>query len=64
MSDRALGRPVKWVKVSAVIPADLFVVWQEVIERMEKRGIRHDVEVVRNGMIIEVLSAEYLAGNH
>lgn len=53
-------RATNWVKISAVIPADLYVVWDEVCERLRREGVDHHSEVVRNGMVVEILCAEYI----
>lgn len=56
-------RAARWVKVSGVIPVDLYVVWDEVCERLRKQGVDHANEMVRNGMVMEILCAEYLSSN-
>lgn len=61
MQDDLVAKEARWVKVSAVIPADLYIVWDSVVTVMQKRGIDHDSEVIRNGMVLEVLCADYLA---
>lgn len=56
-------RKSNWVKITAVIPAEMFVVWDTVASRIEEEvGQLHDSEPVRNGMILEILAAEYLGG--
>jgi hypothetical protein len=55
-------RKASWVKITAVIPAEVFIVWDEVRERLAEQGITHGNEPVRNGMILEILAAEFLAG--
>lgn len=57
-----MPRKANWVKVTAVIPADLFVVWDTVCNRLAQEGVTHDSEPVRNGMVLEILAAEYLGG--
>lgn len=55
-------RPTQWVKVTAVVPADLYVVWDTVCGMLENQGVTHRSEQVRNGMVLEVLAAEWIAG--
>jgi hypothetical protein len=54
-------RQSRWVKLQAVIPADLYVVWDEVCERLRAEGVDHGNDLVRNGIVIEILCAEYLS---
>ena len=56
-------RPARWVKVSSLIPTDLYIVWDEVCEMLRKRGVDHHNELVRNGMVLEYLCAEYIASH-
>lgn len=54
-------RKANWVKITAIIPSELYIVWDEVVSLLAKQGVDHENELVRNGQILEVLSAEYLA---
>jgi hypothetical protein len=58
-----LPRRSRWVKVTCVIPAESFVVFDEVRGRLEREyEVRHPVEQVQNGMVLEIVCAEWLAG--
>lgn len=57
-------RRSNWVKVTCIIPAESFIVFDEVRGRLEKEGVRHNVEQVQNGMVLEIICAEWMAGAH
>ena len=66
MTDRLINeipRKARWIKVQAVIPAEVFPLWDTVCGMLEREGVDHKHEVVRNGMVLEILAAEYLASN-
>lgn len=67
MSDRDIfevPRKSNWVKITCVIPAESFSVFDEVRGILEREGVRHDLEPVWNGMVLEIVCAEFLAGPH
>lgn len=55
-------RQAKWIKITAIVPADLFPAWQAAVDEIAKEGVTHPNEPVRNGMVLEILAANYLAG--
>ena len=59
---RAREFSLHWHRIEAIIPVEARPVWEEVRLRMQMHGIVHDNLDVENGMIIEMLSAEFLAG--
>ena len=65
MEDReilAIPRKSNWVKVTCIMPADAFATFDAARELVAKKyGVQHDVEQVSNGLVLEVLSAEFLA---
>lgn len=60
----AIPRQARWVKIEAVIPAEVFPLWDTVCSKLEDEGVIHNHEIVRNGMVVEILVAEFLAGKH
>lgn len=59
----AVPRESRWVKVTCIIPAESFVVFDETRGRLEREyGVRHKIEQVQNGMVLEIVCAEWLAG--
>lgn len=52
------------MKITSIIPVDVWPMWEVAVDRMRKEGIAHPVENIRNGMVLEMLIAEYLAGPH
>lgn len=57
------GRPTGdgWATIIAVIPADLAVVFDEAVAAIEEDTQLHPDRPVRNGQILEILCASYLA---
>lgn len=54
----------EWVKLTAILPGDVWQIWESVVDTLEQENVTHENEQVRNGIIVEILCAEYLAGNH
>lgn len=57
-----MPRRANWVKITCVIPAEMFVVWDTVCSELSRKGVDHESEPVRNGFVLEYLCAEYLGG--
>jgi len=57
-----IPKKANWVKITCVVPAEMFAVWDVVCNELAKDGVSHDNEPVRNGMVLEVLAAEFLGG--
>lgn len=55
-------RKSSWVKITCVVPAEMFAVWDSVCSELAREGFTHENEPVRNGIVLEVLCAEYLGG--
>lgn len=56
-------RESRWVKVTCIIPAESFIVFDETRGRLAREhGVSHPVEPVQNGMVLEIVCAEWLAG--
>lgn len=53
------GADVGWLTVACRVPDQVIPRWEEAVSRM---GIEHDDDHVRNGLVLEALAAEYLAG--
>lgn len=51
-----------WVTLLAALPKELSVVWDAVCERIQEQADLHPDRPVRNGQVIEILCASYLAG--
>ena len=45
-----------------VIPESVGPLWDEVVRIMELHGVEHPNKAVKNGMILEMLVADFLAG--
>lgn len=59
----ALPRKSSWVKVTCIIPAESFIVFDETRGRLAREhDVRHPVEQVQNGMVLEIVCAEWLSG--
>lgn len=50
-----------WATILAVLPDDLVVVWDETVAAIEEDTQLHPDRPVRNGQILEILCANYLA---
>jgi hypothetical protein len=59
----ALPRRSSWVKVTCVIPAEVFPLFDTVRSNLEGMGVRHNIEQVQNGMVLEIVCAEWLASS-
>lgn len=53
----------RWFELTAVIPAEIRVLWEEVSYRFRLMGITHENPEVERGMIIEYLMADWLTSN-
>lgn len=56
------SEPEDWFTLRARLPADFADVWESVVRKAAEAGVTHSDEKVLVGQIIELLSAEYLAG--
>lgn len=56
-------RPVGdgWATLLATLPDELVVVWDAVVAEIESHTELHDDRPVKNGQVIEILCASYLA---
>lgn len=54
-------RPSEWIKVTCIIPAESFQVFDAARTRLEREGVTHPNEQVQNGMVLEIMAAEFLA---
>jgi len=43
------------------MPVEAFATFDAARGKLEKMGVQHQQEVVKNGMVLEILSAEFLA---
>jgi len=50
-----------WFTVTAVLPLETRVMWEEVLLRFQQMGVSHDNPEVHQGMVIEYLMAEWYA---
>lgn len=50
-----------WVTLLAVLPEELSVVWDAVLDDIAQRADLHADKPVRNGQVVEILCANYLA---
>lgn len=57
----AFPRQSDWVKVTCIIPAESFQVFDSARTRLEREGVVHPNEQMQNGMVLEILAAEFLA---
>jgi hypothetical protein len=58
----AIPRRSNWVKVTCVMPAEAFAIFDTARDRVARQyGINHPAEQVNNGLVLEVLAAEFIA---
>lgn len=53
--------PINWIKVTCLLPAEAYGVFDAAREKLRVRGLDHEREEIRNGLALEALAAEYLA---
>ena len=59
------GRPSEWTKLTFVLPSSVAGLWEIARTRAWREGVprpEHVTEHVRNGLVLEALIADYLAG--
>lgn len=63
MTEDIFSVPVQsnWTRVVCIIPAEAFQVFDAARTKLEREGVVHPVEQVQNGMVLEILAAEYLS---
>lgn len=54
-------KPSEWVKLTVIIPGALWPAWEAAKDKAARAGISHRVQNVENGLVLEVLIAEFLA---